>query len=158
HDRYALQAFELCALDYLLKPVTRERFARALARAKERLRNDSSAAASETLRALLDTLGERDRKVRRLAVRSAGKTPFGDVGHLDYIQAAENYVQLHVGKASHLLLVTMNALEKSLDRERFVRIHRSLIVPVERIRSLEPAQHGEYVVTLTTGQTLRSGR
>jgi len=158
HDRYAVQAFELCALDYLLKPVTRERFARALARAKERLRNDSSASATETLRTLLETLAQRDRAVRRLAVRSAGKTLFVDVEDIDYVQAAENYVQLHVGQASHLLLVTMNALEKSLDRERFVRIHRSLLVPVDRIRSLEPAQHGEYLVTLTSGQTLRSGR
>jgi two-component system, LytTR family, response regulator len=158
HDRYALQAFELCALDYLLKPVTRDRFALALARAKERLSARASAVAGEQLRDLLENLAARDRALRRLAVRSAGKTLFVDVEDIDWIEAAENYVQIHVGKASHLLLVTMNAIERSLDPQRFVRVHRSAIVAVDRIRSLEPAQHGEYLITLTGGHTLTSGR
>jgi len=155
HDRYALDAFELNAIDYIVKPVTRDRFARALDRAKERLRARS---AGDQLSGLLETLAARDQGVRRLAVRSQGRTEFVAVDDLDYIEAAQNYVELHVGKISHLLQVTMSALERSLDPARFVRVHRSLIVPVARIRSLEAAQHGEYVITLTTGVRLRSGR
>jgi len=93
-----------------------------------------------------------------VAVRSAGKTLFVDVGDIDWIEAAENYVQLHAGKTAHLLHVPLNTLEKSLDSELFLRIHRSIIVNVGRIRELQPALHGEYVVTLGNGVRLQSGR
>jgi len=158
HDKYAIRAFEINAIDYLLKPVTRERFAGALARAKARLAMHAADAASRRILGLLETLAAPQQFLRRLAVRSAGKTLFVDLDDVDWVEAAENYVQLHAGKASHLLHVTMNALEKSLDPELFVRVHRSTIVPVARIQSLEPALHGEYVITLTNGVRLRSGR
>jgi two-component system LytT family response regulator len=158
HDKYAIQAFEVNALDYLLKPVTRERFAQALARAKARLQTQPAGEASRQILSLLETLGTPRRALKRLAVRSAGKTTFVDIEDVDWIEAAENYVKLHAGRVSHLVHVAMNTLEKSLAPETFLRIHRSIIVNVGRIQELEPAAHGEYVITLPHGVRLRSGR
>ena len=158
HDRYAIQAFEINAIDYLLKPVTGERFRQALARAKERLNVSPGEGASRQILSLLETIASPPRYLKRLAVRSAGKTVFVDVNDIDWIEAAENYVQLHAGRAGHLIHVTMNTLEKSLDPETFVRIHRSVIVNVQRIKELQPALHGEYAITLANGVRLQSGR
>jgi two-component system LytT family response regulator len=96
--------------------------------------------------------------LKRLAVRAAGKTVLVDVAEIDWIEAAENYVQLHTGSGGHLLHVTMNTLEKSLDPEIFLRIHRSVIVNVTCIRELQPVMHGEYAITLASGARLQSGR
>ncbi len=156
HDRFALDAFEVNAIDYLLKPVTRERFAQALARAKARLQAQPEA--SRQILSLLETLAIPRRQLKRLAVRTAGKTLFVDIDDVDWIEAAENYVRLHVGRASHLVHVAMNTLEKSLVPETFLRIHRSILVNVGRIKELEPSVHGEYVVTLENDVRLRSGR
>ena len=158
HDKYAIQAFEINAIDYLLKPVTEERFAKALARAKDRLQSRPADEASRQILSLLETIASPTRFLKRLAVRSAGKTVFVDVEDIDWIEAAENYVQLHAGRAEHLLHVTMNTLEKSLDPELFLRIHRSVIVNVRRVKELHPVMHGEYVVTLSNGVRLQSGR
>ena len=159
HDKYAIQAFEINAIDYLLKPVTAQRFQETLLRAKARLNpKQGSDDASRQILSLLETMATPRRYVKRLAVRSAGKTIFVDVEEIDWIEAAENYVQLHAGRASHLVHVAMNALEKSLDPEMFLRIHRSVTVNLARIKELQPAQHGEYVVTLTDGVRLQSGR
>ncbi|HEX3126241.1 MAG TPA: LytTR family DNA-binding domain-containing protein [Thermoanaerobaculia bacterium] len=161
HDQYAIDAFEVNAIDYLLKPVTRERFAQALARAKARLPQSPiqpEPEASRQILSLLETLAAPRRQLKRLAVRTAGKTLFVDIGDVDWIEAAENYVRLHVGRASHLVHVAMSTLEKSLDPETFLRIHRSILVNVGRIQELEPSVHGEYVVTLANGVRLRSGR
>jgi two-component system LytT family response regulator len=158
HDRYAIQAFEVNAIDYLLKPVTRERFGYALERAKDRLKLAPSDEASRQVLCLLETIKAPRRHIKRLAVRSAGKTVFVDVEAVDWMEAAENYVQLHTGQVSHLIHVTMNALEKSLDPEIFLRVHRSTIVNVGRIKELQPGQHGEYLITLQDGTQLRSGR
>ncbi len=158
HDKYAIQAFEINAIDYLLKPVTEERFAKALARAKARLGSRPADEASRQILSLLETIASPPRSLKRLAVRSAGKTVFVDVEEIDWIEAAENYVQLHAGRAEHLLHVTMNTLEKSLDPELFLRIHRSVIVNVRRIKELQPFMHGEYVITLVNGVRLQSGR
>lgn len=158
HDQYAIDAFEVNAIDYLLKPVTRERFAQALARAKARLPAQPAPEASRQILSLLETLAAPRRQLKRLAVRTAGKTLFVDIDDVDWIEAAENYVRLHVGRASHLVHVAMNTLEKSLDPETFLRIHRSILVNVGRIQELEPSLHGEYVVTLANDVRLRSGR
>ncbi|HUI77531.1 MAG TPA: LytTR family DNA-binding domain-containing protein [Bryobacteraceae bacterium] len=158
YDKYAIQAFEINAVDYLLKPVTAERFAQALARAKTHLQPRPGEEARRQILSLLETMASPRHSVRRLAVRSAGKTIFVDVEDVDWIEAAENYVQLHVGRAAHLLHVTMNTLEESLDPEMFLRIHRSILVNVRRIKELQPALHGEYVVTLQDGVRLQSGR
>jgi two-component system LytT family response regulator len=158
HDKYAIQAFEINAIDYLLKPVTEERFAKALARSKTLLQSKQTAEPNRQILSLLETLAAPRSALKRLAVRSAGKTIFVDVEDIDWIEAAENYVQLHAGRAEHLLHVTMNTLEKSLDADLFLRIHRSVIVNVKRIKQLQPVMHGEFVITLENGVRLQSGR
>jgi two-component system LytT family response regulator len=158
HDQYAIQAFEINALDYLLKPVIEERFVKALARAKNRIRSNMTANSNRQIIGLLETIASPRGYLKRLAVRSTSKTTFVDVEDVDWIGAAENYVELHVGRASHLLHVTMNTLEKSLDPETLLRIHRSIIVNVDRIKDVQLAPHGEYVITLRDGARLQSGR
>jgi two-component system LytT family response regulator len=158
HDKYAIHAFEVNAIDYLLKPVTEERFARTLERVKARLAGSPADGTSRQILSLLETIASPRRYLKRLAVRSAGKTIFVDIDEVDWIEAAENYVHLHAGTAGHLLHMTMNNLEKSLDPETFMRIHRSLIVNIRRIKELQAALHGEYVVTLHNGVRLQSGR
>jgi two-component system LytT family response regulator len=110
------------------------------------------------LLSLLETIAAPRRSLKRLAVRTAGKTLLVDIEDVDWIEAAENYVQLHVGRAEHLLHVTMNTLEKQLDPELFLRIHRGVIVNVRRIKEMQPVTHGEYVITLTNGMRVQSGR
>lgn len=158
HDRYAIQAFEINALDYLLKPVTEERFGKALMRAKGRIRSNLVADSNRQIIGLLETIALPRSYPKRLAVRSAGKTLFVDVKDVDWIEAAENYVELHVGSVNYLLHVTMDSLEKSLDSGIFLRIHRSIIVNLGRIKNVQSAAHGEYVVTLRDGVRLQSGR
>ena len=158
HDQHAIQAFEINAIDYLLKPLTEERFTQALARAKTRLQARPSHDANRQIIGLLETIVCPRRYMKRLAVRSAGKTVFVDVDDIDWIDAAENYVQLHCGKTVHLLHAPMNTLDKSLDPQTFLRIHRSTIVNVGRIKDLQPGVHGEYVLTLRSGVRLQSGR
>jgi two-component system LytT family response regulator len=158
HDQYAIQAFEINALDYLLKPVIEERFVKALLRAKGRIRSNLTADSNRQIIGLLETIASPRSYVKRLAVQSAGKTVFVNVEDIDWIQAAENYVELHAGRASYLLHVTMNTLEKSLDPEILLRIHRSIIVNLGRIKNLQPGAHGEYVITLRDGARLQSGR
>jgi two-component system LytT family response regulator len=158
HDRFAIQAFEINAIDYLLKPVTSERFGQALERAKRRLTAGTPDETGRQILGLLETLTGSASHVKRLAIRTAGKTIFVDVEEVEWIEAAENYVELHAGRQTHLLHVPMNTIEKSLDPELFVRIHRSLIVNVRRIREMQAVQHGEYAITLENGVRLQSGR
>jgi two-component system LytT family response regulator len=158
HDQYAIQAFEVNAIDYLLKPVTGERFRKTLARVKSRLEAKPGEDAGRQILSLLETIASPPRYWKRLAVRRQGKTVFVDIADVDWIEADENYVQVHTGAHAHLLHVTMNALDKALDPEVFLRIHRSVIVNVTRIREMQPAMHGEYVITLASGVRLQSGR
>jgi two-component system LytT family response regulator len=158
HDQYAVRAFEINAIDYLLKPVSAKRWTQALMRAKARLCARSLARTQQQLSALLDTI-TRDRKyVTRLAVPAHGKTVLLDVREIDWIEGAQNYARLHVGVTSFMLHVPMSTLSTSLDPNAFLRIHRSTIVNVKRVKDLQVADHGEYVLTLSTGTRLRSGR
>jgi two-component system, LytTR family, response regulator len=158
HDHYAIRAFEINAIDYLLKPVTAERFEQSLARAKARLRTSEPRQDSRQILSLLETIAFPQRYLKRVAVQSADKASFICLEDVDWIRAAENYVELHVGQAGNLLHVTMNTLEKSLDPETFLRIHRSLIVNLQRIKEIQPAGHGEYRLLLSGGTRLHSGR
>jgi two-component system LytT family response regulator len=158
HDKYAIEAFEINAIDYLLKPVTEERFAKALVRVKARLDARAGDDTNRQILSLLETIASPARYLGRLAVRSAGKTVLVAVADIDWIEAAENYVQLHTSHGNHLLHVAMSTLEKSLDPGIFLRIHRSVIVNVTRIRELQPVMHGEYAITLASGARLQSGR
>jgi len=156
HDEHAIRAFEISAIDYLLKPVTAARFAQALARAKALVKTPGGG--QQEILALLEAMAAPNRFLTRLAVRSPGKTYFVTVSEIDWVGAAENYVELHVGDATHLLHVRMNALEQSLDPRQFLRIHRSLIVNIGRITELHSAMHGEYVVVMRSGVRLQSSR
>jgi two-component system LytT family response regulator len=150
HDEFALHAFEVNAADYLLKPITRTRFREALARVKRRLREP------QQLEGVLDTLA--GKHPARFAVRSVGKTTMVATDEIDWIGAAENYVELHVGDAVHLLAVAISALERSLDPARFTRVHRSTIVRVDRVRELRALGRGEYELVLASGDVVRSSR
>jgi two-component system, LytTR family, response regulator len=155
HDQYAIQAFEVNAIDYLLKPVARERFAQALARVRER---SSESADNQHVRALLAQLAAPPKHLARVALRSAGKISFVALDDVQYVQAAENYVQLHLKASRHLLHVPIATLEASLDPAMFLRIHRSLIVNVKHVHELETGPHGEYIVVLKGGARLQSSR
>ncbi len=156
HDRYAIQAFEINAIDYLLKPVARERFEQALHRARSRVaaRNEDN----RRMVALLETLASPSKHLERIAVRSAGKTYFVDLQDVDWIQAAENYVQLHTSSSKHLVHATVQTLQEVLDPQQFLRIHRSLIVNVRQVKELETATHGEFVFVLRNGTRVQSSR
>lgn len=158
HDRYALKAFEAHALDYLLKPFDKSRFAAALQRAKNQVRLGKSAGMEERLLALLETVQQRRPLADRLAVKTSGRVCFVRVADLDWIEAAGNYVRLHAGKEDHLLRESLGGLEAKLDPRRFVRIHRSTIVNIDRIRELQPVFHGDYRVVLIDGTELTLSR
>lgn len=155
HDKYAIQAFDVNAIDYLLKPVTRERFAQALARVRERA---AEAPDNRHVLSLLQQIAAPPKYLERVALRSAGRITFVNVDDILFAQAAENYVQLHLATVRHLLHVPIATFEASLDPERFLRIHRSLIVNVRQVRELETGPHGEYVVVLQGGTRLQASR
>jgi two-component system, LytTR family, response regulator len=141
HDDYALRAFEVHALDYLLKPFDDRRFFTALSRAKERVR----AKAPSTF-------------VRRFLVRTREKVLFLKSDDLEWIEAADYYVSLHTGGKSYLLRQTMADIERQLDPAKFVRVHRSAIVNLERLREMHPLFRGDSVLVLTDGTQLRLSR
>jgi two-component system LytT family response regulator len=158
YDRYALRAFEVHALDYLLKPFNRQRFRQALDRARARLRQGKAAEVQGLLRALLADVQTPARAPRRLLVKSENRITLVKPEDVDWIEAAGNYVRLHVGKDEHLLRATMEGVEAQLPPGQFVRIHRSTIVNLDRVRALEPGFHGDYVVQLRDGTELPLGR
>ena len=148
----ALKAFEVEALDYLLKPCTRERFHAAVQRARKKIHRDKSLEVEP--KALLEDTRTRARPAERLAVKSSGRIIFLRVADIDCIEAADNYVELHVGPQTHLLRETMAELETKLPSDRFLRISRSAIVNLDRIKELAPLFHGEYAVVLRDGKRL----
>jgi two-component system LytT family response regulator len=123
HDQYAIRGFEIAAIDYLLKPVTEERFALAFGRAIGRLRAMPREEGTRQVLAMLDAVANPPRQLERFAVRSGGRTVFVPVDEVDWIGAFQNYVRLHAGQATHLLHVPMNTIEAVLDSGRFLRIH-----------------------------------
>ena len=171
-DQYAVRAFEVHALDYLLKPFDADRLRGAFERARQHLAgNGSQAPASQQqqIMALLETLaaerrdaplGSRppERPADRLMIKSAGRVYFVKVSEIDYVEAAGNYVRLHVGKDAHLLRETMNGVEARLDSGQFLRIHRSTIVNLDRVKEMQPWFSGEYVVIMKDGTQLKLSR
>ena len=152
HEEHALRAFDVDAVDYLLKPFDEERFTAALSRVREELQ----------LRALRRggvPESQRKKPLDRLPLRSAGRVSFLRVDHVEWVDAAHNYVRIHgIDGHTHLVRGAISDLETRLDPERFVRIHRSTIVNVDRVRELELTTHGSYVAILEGGQRLAVSR
>jgi two-component system, LytTR family, response regulator len=160
-DRYALRAFDVHALDYVLKPVDGDRLARSLDRARTRIaerRRSATAPLDQRIAALLQELSVERRYLSRLPVRSGGRLLVVDLEDVDWIAAADNYVTLHAGGQQHLLRDTMGRLERELDPACFVRIHRSSIVRIDRIKELLPDFHGDYTLVLKDGTRLTLSR
>jgi two-component system LytT family response regulator len=158
HDRYAIRAFEIAALDYLLKPVTAARFTLAFERAANRIRQQPQEDTARQVVTMLEAMASPPRRLTRFAVRSGERTQFVPVDDVDRIEACQNYVRLHVGGTTHLLHVPMNTVETVLDPERFLRIHRSHIVNVQRVSQLWSLAHGQYIIELGSGERLQTGR
>ncbi|WP_242108262.1 LytR/AlgR family response regulator transcription factor [Luteimonas aquatica] len=156
YEQYAVRAFEANAVDYLVKPFSRERFAATLRRAKARL----SAADRDTARILhaLEALRRREQYIERIPVRAEDRVVFVDVGEIVWIKANRNLVELHLAGRVHELRETMTALAARLDPRQFARIHRSAIINVRRVKHIHPWFNGHHVVTMDTGQQLRMSR
>lgn len=159
YDQYAVRAFEVHALDYLLKPFDRERFGAAIGRAKEHLRGvKGGEGIDRKILDLLEELRAEKRYVERLVVKDAGRVFFLETDEIDWVEAEGNYINVHTSKKSHLLRDTISGLEAQLDPRKFVRIHRSAIVNIGRIKELQPWTHGEYHVILRDGTQLTLSR
>lgn len=163
HERHALRAFDVSALDFLLKPVREERFRAALARARHELSRGEAREGPARLSALLDHVGgpagaDGTRRIERFAVRARDRFVIVPAADVDWIGAAGNYVELHLGGATHLVRATMAELEAGLDPARFARIQRGTLVRLDRVREVVPATHGDYDVVLHDGTVLKMSR
>lgn len=165
HDQYALPAFEIHALDYLLKPFSETRFREALAHVRRHLESKRATALGQQILEMMPGVGFAGvpampvpRRPQRLAVKGSGRVYFVKTDDIDYCEAAGNYACLHTGGRTHLIRETMNSLESRLDPDVFVRIHRSVIVNVERIQELQSSFNGETVVKLRDGTRLTMSR
>lgn len=161
YDAHALRAFDAHALDYLLKPVARERLRDSLDRARDRVRQRRVAGAVDER--LLALHAERQaaaapRCLTRIAVKTGGRAFFIRVDEVDWIEAADNYVRLHVGTTNHLVREALRTLESKLDPKAFLRVHRSAIVNIDAIRELQPWFHGDHVLILRSGARLTCSR
>ncbi len=158
YDTYALQAFESEALDYLLKPFDPMRFHETLQRVRRRLGGQGGADLSEQIRHLADRFGPAPQYLQRLVAKTEDRVQLVNVGDVDWLEAAGNYVCVHVGRQSHILRDSLSRVESCLDPGHFARIHRSIVVNLDRIRELKPTWHGDYEVILQGGQVLSLSR
>ena len=158
YDQFALRAFEAHALDYLLKPYDDERFEAALERARERIRQHKGDDLDRRLRLLLEEVRGHQGYLQRLVVPVGHRSIFIKTDEIDWIEADRNYIRLHVGSQAHLLRENLSRIESALDPTKFCRIHRSTIVKIDRIRSVESLFRGGYLVLLHDGTKLTSGR
>jgi two-component system, LytTR family, response regulator len=155
YDQYAMRAFDVNAADYLLKPFQRGRLATAIARAAVLAGSSDN---TERLRGLIDTI-RAGQPLRRFLVKAAGgRVCAVRVEEVEAIESADHYVELHTGDRAHLIRESLSAIEHRLDPSTFVRIHRSAIVNVDRIKELQPAFHGEFIVVLASGRHVRCSR
>jgi two-component system LytT family response regulator len=166
YDEYALRAFEVHAVDYLLKPYDDARFTAALQRAKEEVRRRQTDSVNARLTQLLDYLQTtaapgapaEDPAGDRILLKSSGEIFFLKAEEIDWIEAEGDYMKFHVNGRAHLMRETMARLEARLDPKRFIRIHRSTIVNIDRLRKLSPSFAGEYAVVLHDGTKLKLSR
>ncbi|MFY9551104.1 MAG: LytTR family DNA-binding domain-containing protein [Thermoanaerobaculia bacterium] len=158
YDRYAVRAFDVDAVDYLLKPFDRGRFRDALARAKRQLLGDPKGELTWKLLSLLKTAEPGRSAATRLLIKADGRIQVLRVADIDWIEAAGHYVNVHAGKTTRLVRETMTELETRLPSKGFVRVHRGAIVNVDRIREIEPLFHGEAVLVLADGKRVTVSR
>jgi two-component system LytT family response regulator len=171
YDKHALRAFEAHALDYLLKPFDHERFNAALQRAKTLVRQQTIGKISDSLLAVLNNIkpksGElpfeperaaQKHPIDRVAIKASGCVYFLKVHEIDWVESAGDYLSLHCTRGSHLIRETMEKFHAKLDTQKFLRIHRSTIVNIERVKEIRPYFKGDYVITLTSGKRLKSSR
>src|SRR5215471_1298288 len=151
NDDFALRAFDVHALDYLVKPCTVDRFQTALHRARRQINRNQARDIQRRLTALLEDLKVQPKLAERLPVKSEGRIIFLRLTDIEWVEAADNYVKLHLGNEAHMLRETMTALEHKLPPDRFLRISRSAMVNIEQIKELHPMFHGEYTIILRTG-------
>jgi two-component system LytT family response regulator len=157
HDQYAVRAFKVHALDYLLKPFDRQRFDEALQHARTRLTSDHRDINRRAL-ALLEELRAQSSHMERMVIKAGGRAFFLKTDEIDWVEAEGKYVRLHVGKESYLVREAISTLESQLDPKKFLRIHRSTIVNIDRVRELQPWFHNEYRVILRDGTELMLSR
>lgn len=158
YDQYAVRAFEVQALDYLLKPFDQERFDLSWQRAKAQLLRDRNGGMDQRILTLLEELKTGKNYLERLVIKAAGRIYFLETDEIDWIEAEGNYVSVHSAKKTHLLRETISSLEAQLDPKKFVRIHRSSIIRLDFIQELQPWFHGEYRVILKDGTQLTLSR
>lgn len=158
YDQYAIQAFDVHALDYILKPFDQSRFERTLVRAKSEVVLRNSTNVDQKLLSLLEHIESNKRHMDRILVKSSGRVFFLRFDEIDWIESAGNYVKLHVGNESHLLRETMTEMERKLETGKFVRIHRTTIVNIDRIKELQPWFNGDHIVLLLNGAKLTASR
>ena len=156
YAKYALKAFDVNAVDYLLKPYDRERFDQSLQRAFERMQNKDTS--FEQIQSLLNNLQTNQAEPQRFWIKESGNLKPVKHEDIDWIEAMDDYVCLHVGKTTHLVNQTMRDLESKLDAKKFMRIHRSSIVNLDRIKELQPFGDGSYQVILKDGTKLSLSR
>jgi two-component system LytT family response regulator len=158
YDQFAVRAFEAHAVDYLLKPFDRERLQIALRRARERLQRTPEHRSDQPLSEVLVSLETRLKRLERLTIKSQGRLSIVNTIDIDWIRAADNYAELHVGNTSHFLRMTLSALAERLPPNRFARISRSHLVNLERIKEIRSKSHGDFVVFLRDGTRLPGTR
>jgi two-component system LytT family response regulator len=157
-DQFALRSFEIHALDYLLKPFEQARFKSVLEHARQRLQQNKSDDLTEKMNHLLKELRGRSNYAERLLVHSGGRAILLPVLQIDWIEAAKNYVNLHVGKQDYLMRGTIEGFYQKLNPSRFLRVNRSHIVNLESIKELQPWFHGEYKIILKDGKEISWSR
>jgi two-component system, LytTR family, response regulator len=158
YDQYAVRAFEVHALDYLLKPFDQERFDIAWQRARAQILRDRDGGRDQRILALLEEMKASNKYLERLVIKASGRIYFIETAEIDWIEAEGNYVSVHCAKKAHLLRETISSLEAQLDPKKFLRIHRSSIVRIDRIQELQPWFHGEYRIILQNGTQLTLSR
>jgi two-component system LytT family response regulator len=154
YDQHALKAFEVSATDYLLKPIRPARFREAVQRARQRIQSRGLDAVNERLHVLLTEASSQSIYPSHVSVKSGSKTIFVKISEVEYVEAAANYVILHVGTQSHIVRETLTNLESKLSPKSFLRIHRSVIVNLACVVGVKPVMPGEHLVVLKNGKEL----
>jgi two-component system, LytTR family, response regulator len=158
YDQYAVRAFEVHALDYLLKPFDRERFEGAWQRAKAQIKLDRTSRRDQDIIALLEELKAGPNYLERLVIKNGGRVFFLHVQDVHCIEAEGNYVRVYDNQKGYLLRETISSLAEQLDPKQFLRIHRSAIVKIDRIKEMQPWFHGEYRIIMENGKQLALSR